>query len=65
MVFLPFALLFGIYFFPLRLFVVSNDKKWFQFLSSLLFANILIFLGIFLINPELKIIGNTLGIFLL
>jgi len=56
------AILFSFYFFPLRLMAKSTEKKWFQVVTSVLFANILLFIAIYLINPELNFVRIILGV---
>lgn len=61
-VYLILAIVLSFYFFPMKLIVDSQEKKWFQIVTSVLFANILILIAIYLINPELSVIRNMLGI---
>ena len=56
------ALLFSFYFFPVRLFIDSLDKAWFRIATSVLFANILVLLGIYFLNPELSVIATALDV---
>lgn len=60
-VYLIVAIVFSFYFFPMKLIVDSKEKKWFQIVTSVLFANILILIAIYLINPELSVIKTILG----
>ena len=57
------AILSGIYFFPIKLLIVTTEKLWFRIATSLLFANILVLLGIYILNPELSLIGTALDLF--
>ena len=61
-IYLTLSIFLALYCLPFRLLVKREEKKWFTVLTSIVFAQMLIFSALFLFNSESREIQNTLGI---